>query len=86
MVATRIEITSYLNENHSGANLEVFSERFGNVDAFHWIADFETLNALDSWQLKLITDQRYTDLITKANDQELFVDGTLYDRILQTLS
>ena len=80
------EITSYLNEKISGADVQVFIERFGNVGTFHWTVDFETLKALDEWQMKVGTDQGYADLATKAFNQGLFVDGSIYDLILQTLS
>ena len=79
------EITGYINDKFSGANMLVFNERFGDVSTFHWTADFETLSTLEVWQQKLGADQGYQDFITKAENQALFVDGTVYDRILHTL-
>ena len=80
------DITDYLNDKFSGANMLVFNERFGDVSTFHWTADHKTLSTLEEWQKKVGADQGYRDFITKAADQALFVDGTVYDRVLQTLS
>ena len=76
-------VTDYANSNHPEAELQVFSERFGNIGKVSWQADFDDLAALDQYQQSFETDQGYWALVNKST--ELFIEGSLNDTVYESL-
>lgn len=77
------EVSDYVNSKHPNHKVQPFSSRFGELGVLSWFVDFDDLAALDKFQQALGSDQEYWDLVGKAVD--LFVEGTTYDSVFDTL-
>lgn len=77
------EVTDYINKTHPDRTVQVFSARFGDVNMLVWHVDAEDLVALDKYQQSFDTDQGYWEMIQKAAG--LFIEGSLYDSVFETL-
>jgi hypothetical protein len=77
------EVTEYINGKHPESNLQVFAERFGDISALVWQADFDDLSALDKYQQSFDPDEGYWALINKATD--FFIEGSVVDTVIESL-
>ena len=82
-VAWAQEMTAYLNRTLKEINMQVFAQRFGDVNTISWQADFDTLSSLERYQQALIGDQGYWALVEKADG--LFIDGSINDTVFESL-
>lgn len=76
-------LNDYVINVHGKPQIELFRLRFGNISTIYFIADFDDLPALESWQQKLGADPGYRLLVKKAFD--IVIDGTIEDTILESL-
>lgn len=79
-VAWAKEVAEYLNTHYTVGQIEVYTERFGDLGAIHWVMDFRDLNALDSLSQQLRKDDAYNALIRRGD--ALTVDGSVRDIVL----
>jgi len=77
------EVTTYLNDKYSETTLQVFGQRFGDVNTVVWQADFDSLASLDNYQQTVGNDEGYLEIVAKSDG--LFVDGTLNDTVFEAL-
>jgi len=77
------EVTAYLNSKFSDANLQVFSQRFGDIDTLAWQADFDSLASLDNYQRAINGDEGFWERLGKST--EFFVEGSFFDTVFETL-
>jgi hypothetical protein len=77
------EITDYINSRFPESRLQVFSERFGEINTIVWQVDLADLASLDKYQANLNSDQGYWTILNKSTD--LFMEGSILDRVLETL-
>ncbi|MFO8100959.1 MAG: hypothetical protein R6U37_02155 [Dehalococcoidia bacterium] len=74
------EITEYINAQNPEAQLQLFVERFDDINSICWMADFEDLMALDRWQSKVGGDDGYQKLRKKSFD--MLIEGTIFDTVM----
>jgi hypothetical protein len=82
-IAWAKEITTFLNNKYSEANLQVFAHRFGVIDTLAWQVDFDSLASLDKYQKTLNEDKGYWEQLEKSAG--LFVANSIFDTVLETL-
>lgn len=79
-VAWAKEVADYLNTHYTVGQIEVYTERFGNMGAIYWVMDFRDLAALDALSQQLRKDDAYASLIRRGDP--LTADGTVHDILL----
>lgn len=77
------EVTTYLNGKFAETRLQVFAQRFGEVNTISWQADFDTLTSLNNYQQAVNGDQGYWELVNKTDG--FFVDGSINDTVFESL-
>ncbi len=78
------EAADYVGSLDSSISLQVVRERFGERAKIYWVVSgFEDLAALDAWQKKLLSDEGYIE--QSKNVSEFIVEGSLYDKVLETV-
>jgi hypothetical protein len=77
------QVAEYINSKYPEGKLEVFTQRFGLVNTVYWIADFNDLAALDSWQSKIIADADYWKTIANAFD--VLIEATIVDTVMASV-
>jgi hypothetical protein len=82
-IAWAQEVTAYLNGKFAETNLQVFTQRFGEVNTISWQADFDSLASLDNFQQAINVDMGYWELVGKTNG--LFLEGSINDTVLESL-
>lgn len=75
-------VADFINTKCPETKLEVFVARFGEISTIHWFADFDSLPALDGWQMKVMGDPSYWQKIAEAYD--FLVQGTVVDTVLMS--
>jgi hypothetical protein len=82
-VAWAQELTTYLNSKFGETNLQVFTQRFGDINTIAWQADFDSLASLNNYQQAVNVDTGYWELVDKTDG--LFVDGSIHDTVFESL-
>lgn len=77
------EVTEYVNENYAPVSAQVYSEIFGDLGKVHWYIDYEDLATIEMYSARLLADEGYQVLLSKAAD--LFVEGSIRDTLIQSL-
>ena len=77
------EVTTYLNGNFAETNLQVFAQRFGDVNTISWQADFDSLESLNAYQRAINSDVGYWQLVDKTDG--FFMEGSINDTVLESL-
>lgn len=76
------EIANYLDTVHGKPPVRLYRSRYGNISTLYWIADFDDLTALETWQRKVGADAAYRELINDSFD--IVVDGSVEDTVLES--
>ena len=58
-----VEIANYLNENYPETSVKVVRNINGPIDQVHWVAQYESLAALEETRKKLEQDGAYQELV-----------------------
>lgn len=77
------EVTTYLNSKFGETNLQVFAQRFGDINTLIWQGDFDSLTSLNSYQQAINRDQGYWELVDKT--EGFFMEGSISDTVLESL-
>ena len=79
------QIVGHINSSYSkdGCKSEVYSEVFGELNRLHLYVDCTNFATLQRVSEKMAADSKDQDLLSRAGD--LFVDGTLKDKIYARL-
>lgn len=77
------ELTDYVNTAYQNPPFALFRSRFGNLSTIYWVADFEDLSALETWQQKVGADRRYRELVKKSF--AFVIAGSVDDTILEAV-
>lgn len=77
------EVATYFNAHYPEAQVQVFTARFGALNAIYAMADFQDLAALDHWQSWTRLDEGYRERLRKA-PPDLFIEGSIVDSVLES--
>jgi hypothetical protein len=77
------ELTDFVNTAYGNPLFTLFRSRFGNLSTIYWVADFEDLNALETWQQKVGADRQYRELVKKSF--AFVIAGSVEDTILEAV-
>jgi hypothetical protein len=84
--AWAVKVANYLNEKFPGANMQVVRNIGGPVWQVHWIANFESLAALEEVMKRVEADAGYLELLGEARDQKLFISSGTVDSLYEAIS
>ncbi len=76
------EITKYINEKFPTTKIQSYQSRFGSISDIVWIVKVNDLVTLDKLQNEVETDKEYLNLMQKAWDANLLIDGSFEDNVL----
>ena len=80
------EVSEYLGNKYPQIlTIGAYQEIFGDVSAIHWFADYKDLATLESANTQLQSDEGYWARIGKANEAGLFIEGSVHDKLVQSL-
>ncbi len=74
-------IANYVHHRSSSANVQVFAEVFGNVGTLYWIADLESVAALEELDNQLNAGPEFQALLVEGFS--LFFEGNFHDTLLR---
>ncbi len=60
------QVADYINSRAQGGTVQVFTEVFGDTNTFYWYTDFQDLATYEAALTRLLADQQYWDMLTKA--------------------
>jgi hypothetical protein len=76
------EIAAYIKDK-TGVEVHVAVPIGGNPNRVGWSARYENLGALETQQVKLMSDPKYMELVAKGSDN--FIPGSVRDEIWRGL-
>jgi len=84
--AWAVKVAAYVNENVSGADVQVMRNIGGPVWQVHWVANYESLAALAEVMKQIEGDAGYLEVLAEAQDQKLFIGTSIVDNIYEAIS
>jgi hypothetical protein len=76
------EAAEMIKSHYQDVRFHVFTGLFDSIETVYWIADFESLAALEEWLRKLESDNTWSEFVGKES-QNLFVDGTASEFVMR---
>ncbi len=77
-----LEVAKYINEKFPQNPVQVYTERFGDVAKVYWVSDWDNIATLDARQEAIQADEGFVTMIVKAQQDGLFVPGSVQDTVL----
>jgi len=79
------EVAAFAQKTFNTPEIKVFMEAFGDTGNLRWEIEYPDLATFEKVQGELMTNGDYWAAIAKANDDELFIDGTTKDYLLKEI-
>lgn len=79
------EVSAFAQKKFGTPEIRMYMNAFGDVGVLRWEIDYADLAAFEAVQSKLMMDQEYWQYIAKADQAEIFVDGSVHDEISKLL-
>ena len=76
------EIATYLNGKFPGNPVQVYVERYGDLSKVYWVSDWDDIAALEARNTEIQTDAEFLARVAKAQQDELFLPGSIHDTLL----
>ena len=81
-----LNVTSYLNKQFPGTEMEVVRNVGGPVYEIHLVSRFESLAVYDDLKKRSEADDGYQKLVNEARDQGLFIGSGITERLYERVS
>lgn len=79
------EISAFSQKKFATPEIRVYLDVTGDVGTVRWEMDFADLATFEKVQTAVMMDADYWQHITKANKDELFIDGTTTDSLMKQI-
>jgi hypothetical protein len=77
------EIADYVKKFEGLPPVHVFMDSFGDMTTLRWVADYESLAAMETLSTKMMSDQEYLNKVNRSS--HLFIPGSLKDVVMRLI-